>query len=576
MAAAAYRAGVSLVDARQGMTWDYTRRQTVEHARILAPEGSPSWVRDRAMLWNAVEASEKRKDSQLAREIQLALPEGLPLGDQVRLLEGWVDRECVALGMVADVAIHADHGNPHGHVLLTMRGLEGEAFGKKATDWNRVELLEHWRESWAGAVNEALAQRGFRERVDHRSLEARGIDREPMNLSRQAYEMERRGVPSRQGEAMRERQRERDRKRKERAHGTRTRNSAEPEAFDLTWALGLDPSAVALDGGRGRGRAGQAVADLGELGGPKPAADAPGAGALGGSDAPGAGADPGAGVVGRGVGAGADGPAPGAGDAGEAPGAPVVAAPAPAGAAGGPGVAAAGQQPRGPVREALVLERVYERAEAVKAFARELATLPQHYGHGDDMPPAVVATLAAADPLQLPPLEGHEKLYDADGNPVYGFIPVTPNLLPTEVQEVAYAASEPEDQPPGYCEEIVRTAYGLEERPEAHYDRPWAERREDLVQDGLRLAAARTAEVQALAEHQAQSHVSRLWDRLVATMERVGEDLAGRWRAGREALQNRLRGPQEPREPSRAPQPPSKAPKPPRGPSRDESGGMSR
>lgn len=212
----------------------------------------------------------------------------------------------------------------------------------------------------------------------------------------------------------------------------------------------------------------------------------------------------------------------------------------------------------------------------MKAFARELATLPQHYGHGDDMPPAVVATLAAADPLQLPPLEGHEKLYDQDGNPVYGFIPVSPNLLPTEVQEVAYAASEPEDQPPGYCEEIVRTAYGLEERPEAHYDRPWAERREDLVQDGLRLAAARTAEVQALAEHQAQSHVSRLWDRLVATMERVGHDLVGRWRAGREALQDRLRGPQEPREASRVPQPPSKAPKGPKGPSRDDSGGMSR
>lgn len=223
-----------------------------------------------------------------------------------------------------------------------------------------------------------------------------------------------------------------------------------------------------------------------------------------------------------------------------------------------------GQQARGSLREALDPERVYELAESVTAFARELATLPQRYGHGDEMPPAVVATLAKADPLYLPPLESHEKWYDPDGNPFYDFIPVTPSMLPSEVQAVAYTASEPEDQPPGHCEEIVRTTYGLEEQPEAHYARPWAERREDLVQDGLRLVAARTAELQELAEHQAQSHVSRLWGRLVDAMERVGYDLVDRWRTGREAIQNRLRGPREPREaqePTKAPERSKEPPK---------------
>lgn len=536
VASAAYRAGVSLVDARQGMTWDYTRRQTVEHARILAPEGAPSWVQDRGLLWNAVEAAEKRKDSQLAREIQLTLPDELGLEDQVQLLEGWVDRECVALGMVADVALHADKGNPHGHVLLTLRPLAGEAFGAKARDWNRPELLEGWRESWAGAVNTALAQQGFRARVDHRSLAAQGIDREPKNLGRAAWEMERRGEPSRQGEAQRERQRERDRKRQEKRHAARTRRTDEPEALDLTWALGLDPSAVALDGGRGRGRAGESLGELGQLAGPELAGAAGGAGALGGADAPGAGGDPGAGVVGAGVGAGADLPAPAAG---EPTGAPVLAAPAPAGAPGGPAVAAPVKQPRGPVRETLSWEAVYAQAEDVKAYANELGrglTQERACVSEEGLDEDLAARLRNANPLLLPPVEGCEILRNEDEDrEVYEFTPQTPRTLPGEVEALAWAIKEPEEEPV-LAEELARQAYGLEERPEEHYGRPWADRREDLVQDGLRLAAARTAELQEVAEHQAVNHVSRLWVRLQDAMDKVsrwGHDLVATWKLSR-------------------------------------------
>ncbi len=114
--------------------------------------------------------------------------------------------------MVADLAIHDDEGNPHAYVLLTLRVLEKETFGLKARGWNRTEILEGWRESWAVAVNVALAERGISDRVDHRTLAAQGIDREPKNLGWDAVEMERRGVQSRQGDAQRERQRARDKK----------------------------------------------------------------------------------------------------------------------------------------------------------------------------------------------------------------------------------------------------------------------------------------------------------------------------------------------------------------------------
>lgn len=539
VASSAYRAGVSMEDARLGLTWDYSRRRSVVHERILAPMGAPAWVLDRAILWNGIEAIERRKDAQLARELQVALPQELELEAQVGLLEGWVDRECVALGMVADLVIHADEGNPHGHVLLTLRALGNETFGLKAREWNRPEILERWRESWAVAVNTALAARGISDRVDHRTLIAQGIDREPKNLGRDAVEMERRGVPSRQGEALRERQRVRDQKRKEKAHATRTRGNTEPEAFDLTWGVGLSPYAIALDGGGDCGGAGEGLEP--SFAGPRGGALA-GAGpkTMGGTDTTGTSANPGAELVGGDLGAGADTPLPAAGELG---GADVVGPPPPAGAAGGLQVAPMGEQSRGPVREALNSGDVYARATAVKDFANEL-------GRGlmgrpdlvskEGLDAAVVEALRVADPLMLAPRPGYEDVFDQEGNHVYSLAPQTPRGLPIEVEELNWAMSrvtgEPEGEPT-WAEVGAREAFGLEERPEAHYDKPWAERREDLVQDGLRLVAARTSELQEIAERQAEGHVRTLWGRLHDAMRAVsqwGHDLVDSWQLSRE------------------------------------------
>ena len=183
VAAAAYRSGTRLLEERTGQTHDYTRKR-VEHAEIMAPAGAPAWVFDRQALWNAVDAAEKRKDAQLAREIEVALPRELSPEARLALVREFTRREFVGQGMVADLAVHnpkaRDGGQqPHAHILLTMRPLEGGHFGKKQRAWNDVGQLEAWRLKWAEAANQALERTASPERIDHRTLAAQGIDREP-------------------------------------------------------------------------------------------------------------------------------------------------------------------------------------------------------------------------------------------------------------------------------------------------------------------------------------------------------------------------------------------------------------
>ncbi|MFN7835972.1 MAG: MobQ family relaxase [Burkholderiaceae bacterium] len=210
VACAAYRAGANLADARYGERHDYSHRSGVHHTEIIAPPDTPAWMQERESLWNAVEAAEKRKDSQLAREIQLALPCELTDAERVGLVRSFVEAEFVARGMIADLAIHrpdaaGDKRNHHAHVMLTMRALTGDGFGLKRRDWNETDLLRGWREAWADHVNDELARAGLSERIDHRSHEALedGHIPEP-KLGPAATELERQGVHTRAGDAWRE------------------------------------------------------------------------------------------------------------------------------------------------------------------------------------------------------------------------------------------------------------------------------------------------------------------------------------------------------------------------------------
>ena len=180
-AAAAYRSATHIEDHRTGLSFDYRARSGVDHVEILSPVDAPDWAQDRAALWNAVEAAETRKNSQVAREIRVALPDELNHAQRVELVRDFCQRQFVDRGMVADIALHApgrdgDDRNHHAHILLTTREIAAEGFTAKNRDWNAVEVLEGWREAWAQDANLALEQSGHVERIDHRTLEAQRIE----------------------------------------------------------------------------------------------------------------------------------------------------------------------------------------------------------------------------------------------------------------------------------------------------------------------------------------------------------------------------------------------------------------
>ncbi|APZ55350.1 MobQ family relaxase [Salipiger abyssi] len=200
-AAAAYRAGEKIRDERYGDTHDYTRKSGVAASFILAPENAPDWMSNRAELWNAVEAVERRKDAQLCREVLLSLPHELADDQREALVRQFVRDHFVSRGMVADVNIHThspsgDERNDHAHILLTTRTLTASSFGPKERSWNSRDFVHDTREAWAEAQNRTFERLGLDLRVDHRSLADQGIDREPEpKLGQHATESIRNGEP---------------------------------------------------------------------------------------------------------------------------------------------------------------------------------------------------------------------------------------------------------------------------------------------------------------------------------------------------------------------------------------------
>lgn len=200
VAGAAYRAGAQLTDERTGITHDYTRKPHVDGSMIYLPAQAPRKFTDRETLWNAVEQKEKRGDAQLAREINIAIPKELTIAQMQTLVEDYVQQQFVDEGMIADVCYHDLHRhNPHCHILLTMRDITAEGFGNKNRAWNNKQVLQQWRQSWTYHANDALAQAGHHARIDHRTLKAQGIDREPEQHLGQVvnYMVQRGDVPRR-------------------------------------------------------------------------------------------------------------------------------------------------------------------------------------------------------------------------------------------------------------------------------------------------------------------------------------------------------------------------------------------
>ena len=186
VASAAYRSASELHDDRLGRDHDFSNKAGVIHSEVMLPEGAPERLNDRATLWNEVEAGEKRKDAQLAREVEFSVPREMNEKQGVALARDFVQKQFVDRGMVADLNVHWDKAKdgtpkPHAHVMLAMREVGPEGFGKKNRDWNSTELLKDWREAWSAHVNERMAELGLEGRIDHRTLEAQGIELEPQH-----------------------------------------------------------------------------------------------------------------------------------------------------------------------------------------------------------------------------------------------------------------------------------------------------------------------------------------------------------------------------------------------------------
>ena len=234
VAASAYRSGEKIKNEYDGIVHDFTRKGGIAHTEILLPQNAPQEFSDRGTLWNSVEKIEKSKNSQLAREIEIALPKELDREKQIELVREYVKENFVKVGMCADIALHdKNEGNPHAHILLTMRPFnEDKTWGAKSkkeyildengekvklkngnyktrkintVDWNEQDKAEEWRKAWADITNKYLKENNIQEKVDHRSFQRQGIEQIPtIHLGVSVTQMEKKGIYTDRGNINRE------------------------------------------------------------------------------------------------------------------------------------------------------------------------------------------------------------------------------------------------------------------------------------------------------------------------------------------------------------------------------------
>jgi Ti-type conjugative transfer relaxase TraA len=207
---AAYRHCAKMSHEAEARTVDYSNKKNLAHEEFLLPPDAPKWARDMIAdlsvagaaeaFWNAVEAFEKRSDAQLAKEFIIALPVELSRDQNIALVRQFAFEQVLARGQVADWVFHDDPGNPHIHLMTTLRPLTEDGFGSKKVAvlgpdgqpvrlktgkiqyklWSgeKPEFLEQ-RQRWLDLQNHHLALAGLEIRVDGRSYAERGIDIEP-------------------------------------------------------------------------------------------------------------------------------------------------------------------------------------------------------------------------------------------------------------------------------------------------------------------------------------------------------------------------------------------------------------
>jgi MobA/MobL family len=214
---AAYNDRARLVDERTGEVWDYRHLGAALASGIYAPKDAPDWARDLGQLVNEVERFEKRSDAQLAMNLDIALPHEQTLEQNRRLMQDFVREQFQRKSYAAHFAIHppdrdGDERNIHAHVLVTLRKIDEHGFARTKAEQqenyrNRSEYTEYLRDAWEKLANRHLERNGYDARIDRRSLEDQGIEREPEQHRGPAVTaMEREGNVTRIGDEIRRRQ----------------------------------------------------------------------------------------------------------------------------------------------------------------------------------------------------------------------------------------------------------------------------------------------------------------------------------------------------------------------------------
>ena len=212
-AAVAYRAGEKIKCDYEGRTHDYTKKSDVLHSEIFLPENAPSWATDREQLWNQVEQAEKRKNSTIAREFEVALPHELNEQQRIALVQDFSRQIVARHGCAVDAHLHNDNSrtkkqNFHAHIMLSTRKLEQDGFTTKTRELDERKSGEvvYWREQWARTTNEHLYKYDIRDKnsnsliIDHRSLKDQGLEREPtIKMGVGATALERKGIKTELG-----------------------------------------------------------------------------------------------------------------------------------------------------------------------------------------------------------------------------------------------------------------------------------------------------------------------------------------------------------------------------------------
>ncbi|MBM7322278.1 Ti-type conjugative transfer relaxase TraA, partial [Agrobacterium sp. S2] len=218
VASAAYRCAVLLTNHRDGLVHDFTRKEGVEHREIVLPDGlSADWALDRSALWNAAEFAEKRRDSRVAREFEIALPHELSPEGRLKAARAFARDLANRYGAAVDFAIHSpsEHGdirNYHAHVLMTTRQLGKTRLGGKTyLEHKNARLLANGmattdmqlrdiRQAWEGIANRQLQREGLDVRIDHRSHMERGLELSPTeHMGVHASQMQQQGLTVERG-----------------------------------------------------------------------------------------------------------------------------------------------------------------------------------------------------------------------------------------------------------------------------------------------------------------------------------------------------------------------------------------